>query len=150
MDKKCLICGSIIGKNKKFCSHTCKKKYHYNKNLIKKKCKICGKDFLGKKSESCCSKKCFIESHKTETKKCLICKSEFTGSSVTRYCSKECYKVANSKKTKIETRTCIVCNKSFFTFKSKEQLVCSDICEANLFSVLVERIYNQVQNELKT
>lgn len=66
---KCLVCGEDISgtlRDKKFCSDSCRTKYHNEKRKTLKTCLNCGKPTTTKY----CSKECGTEYRNKRRKKC--------------------------------------------------------------------------------
>ena len=102
----CTICGKIFYaykcQNRKLCSKKCRHKYQsiVLTSSIKKKCKMCGKEFdvllHDKNTRKFCSLKCFnsyrkdynIHTGKKTNKYCIVCGEKLnTG---TKFCSRTC------------------------------------------------------------
>ena len=66
MQKKCLVCGKELGRNKYFCSQKCRSNYLRNM----KTCVVCGKKFYAAPSSGkiTCSTACEKENRKRETR----------------------------------------------------------------------------------
>ncbi|MFA5239790.1 MAG: HNH endonuclease signature motif containing protein [Phycisphaerae bacterium] len=112
------------------------KKTWENREMHKKICAQCGKEFMSpvnrKSDKTFCSRLCisrYNEQHKRywETRKCAVCGKEFEvkKSKAQKYCSHECAGQARSTK---DERQCIVCGKTFVCKKSKDQKTCSREC----------------------
>lgn len=46
-----------------------------------------------------------------------------------RYCSPECYRIGRWGGSRTESRACVTCGKSFTTFRSNGNVVCSRACD---------------------
>src|SRR6185436_12947633 len=97
------------------------------KNLGKKLCLYCGKEFkLRRSTQEYCGNEC-VRASKRCKKSCLICRKEFTVIksvvNTIKFCSKECrFKHGNEKKV------CPQCTKEFTARRCLKQKYCSDKC----------------------
>ena len=127
----CDYCGKELNRKRKtelsFCDHNCAKKYRQEHNE-KRKCIVCGKEFVPTKSNQlCCSRKCRDKNSKYKRGSyCIECGKFFQAKSNTKFCSKECrhnHKMRNYRQTKI----CKECGQEFEGFSF--QKFCSDSCK---------------------
>lgn len=136
---KCLICGKkLVGKQKNYCSNSCKNKYIYENKIYKKKCKVCRRFFLGKRGTNCCSSKCAAEAQRIHSKVCPICSKKFKARGNGIYCSDICYRTANSETKGLIVSYCRVCGQSFKTRKDNPVAVCGEECGSKLFSTYIK------------
>ena len=100
-----------------------------------KKCKVCGKDLVGKKKKFC-SKACNDKNYQKMNKKpiiyrkCKFCKIQLKGQQ-RKYCSKKCSAKYYNKKPK-KYKDCMFCGKKF-TQKNKRHKCCSIICQRKYY-----------------
>lgn len=136
---KCIQCGKrLTGRQQNYCSVSCKKKYKYKIKTQQKKCKVCGKFFVGKSGESCCSSECVVKAQKIHTKVCPMCSKKFKGRGNGVYCSTICYRTANSETKGLMVSYCRVCGQSFRTRKDNPVVVCGEECSSKLFSTYIK------------
>lgn len=107
---------------------------------IPRKCKICGRDFIAKRSNhECCSAKCnHINQYKkrhpdmnawrTEVRKCALCGNDFVPKKKRqKFCSEHCKTTyGNSHRTPVEKK-CEFCGRAFVTSYAKTRF-CSIRC----------------------
>lgn len=142
--KKCRVCGVEIAPNRVYCSNKCKEKYRYDTNLIRKRCSVCNRKFIGKKGESVCSNECSKIAQRKYKKTCPICQKIFDARGNGIYCSDICYRTANDKKKGLTISSCEVCKKSFRKRITSDELTCSDTCSSELFSYLIKTINQNI------
>jgi hypothetical protein len=83
-------------------------------NFEKKKCRVCGATFQGRRGQVRC-RKC-IDSNLTKPyrKKCITCNKIFLGKyKFTRYCSEKCKRKGRKRKKVIYQQKCVVCKRWF-------------------------------------
>ena len=108
------------------------------------KCKICGKEFTGRKTSVCCSDDCKLENKRqlsrewaakhyksqagAKTSICVVCGKEFTvQSGGTIVCSSECRAIRRKEKERsVKKCTCAYCGNEFETLHIKKY--CSVDC----------------------
>lgn len=142
--KKCKVCDTEISNRRVYCSDKCKEKFRYDTNLLRKRCKICDRKFIGKKGESVCSKECSLKAQRKYEKTCPICNKTFNSRGNGIYCSEVCYRVANDKAKGLEVSTCEVCKISYKKLKTSKSCTCSDVCSSNLFLTYINNVNQAV------
>lgn len=121
IDKKCVICGSLlVGRQTEYCSKNCsskgyaikKKQVRQNNKLIfsEEKCIVCETTFIPKVynniycSDKCRNEQAKLQSRKNNIKECLECGKKFIAIGNSQRCSNECSekhrKFLNSKEYK--------------------------------------------------
>lgn len=138
----CNCCGKEYYSYKEksnYCSNNCRIK----DNTFYHNCEYCGNKFAvtksihnkymsGEKKHLYCCKQCVDKAHTTKvTKICIECGKEFEITkcleSMQKFCSQECYISHKNRNTKILTKLCPVCEKSFQTYHHN-QIYCSKKC----------------------
>lgn len=116
IEKECPICGNhFIAKRKSHvcCSRKCREEY---KRLnSKKKCLVCGKEFVPEKTFSFCSKECkhqYKIDSLTYEKQCEYCGKTYKGFSFSKFCSSQC-KSAVTRANNREKAICENCGKEY-------------------------------------
>lgn len=103
----------------------------YTKDMIQKKCEVCGGEFASYPSQKrrYCGQTCKINSqHKPVHRVCLTCRTPFTTnpSRNKRYCNDEC---ARAGEGTFEHRKCLSCGTPFTTYTSQNKQYCSQKCK---------------------
>lgn len=137
---KCLACGKECKRRRKYCSKECRKNVRVKKYI----CAFCSTEFERAdwrhpetKKQYCCIEHCLADKRTRTPKKCIACGKEFRIDAGpkqyenAKYCSRECFD--NRQKPgpqKVAWRTCLACNKEFWTWvnKSQDKKYCSYKC----------------------
>jgi predicted nucleic acid-binding Zn ribbon protein len=129
----CLNCGKEIlyfpSNPRKFCSRKCKYEWKHRISLEIKKCPVCGRNFVRKRSlkQKYCSIECRGKARRIY-KKCLNCGKFFWAKRKdAKFCSYDCSVTFR----RAHMRKCIVCGKPI---KSKNKKFCSYICMGIFYS----------------
>lgn len=141
---KCEYCGNEFKRkspNQKFCSANCREKARRQIEIVKRKCKNCGKEFEVNSTNGMkqyCSKHCcdIFNNNKRLKKppkkekvlrKCKTCGKEFyVGTHAKLYCSEKCKPYTYVKKGH-PTTECPICHKEFQK-KASTHRYCSTAC----------------------
>ncbi len=108
------------------------------RNLVKKKCPVCKKDFRTRhKKQIFCSRYCKGTKYEREIKTCLVCGKIFSNKDILsqkyfriqKYCSKKCFGL--SKRKEITNKICPVCKGMFQKRVTSKAVCCSKRCAYN-------------------
>lgn len=146
MKNYCRFCDQEIPLNKTYCSDSCRKKYSYHSNKVKKLCKGCKTLFTGTANTYYCSIECRLKHQKKAFKTCPMCGKRFKGRWDKKYCSKECYRLANDNTKGFEKASCSVCGAIYRRKKNSNVFTCRDSCASKMLTLASNKILLELFN----